>query len=245
MSPFRHFFDTMGFMTRLGPTRLLPEESMARSMAYLPVVGLALGLVLTLPFWAGLFEGSAWTQAWAMVAASAFLTRGLHLDGLSDVLDAATAHTEPEKFWVVIKDSRSGAFGVMGLTLALGGQIVLLHEILSAGDFGVAVWSFVLGRATCVILGSRVRDLTRPGLGKLYIDGATDKVAFWAVGFTAVSGIALAGIGTTLAGVVLASVAVLGLYRLAFRVGGVNGDFLGAAVVLGELCAGLGYALTL
>jgi adenosylcobinamide-GDP ribazoletransferase len=209
------------------------------------MAGLALGLVVALPLWLGLFAESPWVQAWLMVAASLYLTRGLHMDGLADVCDAVTTHADPERFWVVIKDSRTGAFGAMGLVMGLAGQVILFHAMLARGEYWAAAWAFVLGRAAAVWLGYHVRHLVRPGLGKLYIDGATLGVALTATLFTFAAGWIMAGLAVTLASTVIATLALFGLYRLADRVGGANGDFLGCAVILGELAAGLGFALVM
>jgi len=241
----RHFIDTLGFLTRLAPARVIPDESMNRCMRYMAPVGAVLGAVVALPFWLGLFAGSPWVQAWLMTALSIILTRGLHFDGLADVCDAVTTHTDPERFWQVVKDSRSGAFGVIGLVMALGGQVILFHEMASRGDYDGVVWVFILGRAGAVWLGYHVRHLVRPGLGKLYIDGATLGVALATTVITFAAGLYLAGPAAALAGVVIATLALLGLFRLAEKVGGANGDFLGCAVLLGELAAGLGYVLAL
>lgn len=237
------FIDTLGFLTRLAPARVIPESDMNHCMRYMAPVGALLGAAVVLPFWLGLFKGSPWVQAWLMTALSVFLTRGLHLDGLSDICDAVTTHTDPDRFWQVVKDSRSGAFGVMGLVMALGGEVILLHEMAARNNFEAVIWVFNLGRAGAVWLGYHVRHLARPGLGKLYIDGATLGVALATTAMAFAAGIFLAGLAATVAGVVIATLALLGLFRLAAKVGGANGDFLGCAVILGELAAGLGFVL--
>ncbi|CCH50010.1 adenosylcobinamide-GDP ribazoletransferase [Pseudodesulfovibrio piezophilus] len=243
MQFIRNFFDTLGFLTRLAPARIIPEETMNRCMRFMPAVGLVLGFIVVLPFWLGLFSGSPWVQAWLMVMLNITLTRGLHFDGLGDVCDAVTTHTDPIRFWVVIKDSHTGAFGVIGLISIIGGEGILFHEMITAGAFTTIIWTFMLGRAACVGLGYMVRHLTRPGLGKLYIDGATLPVALVAGALTTFLGFFLAGFGTTIVGIFFASCALYFLHRLAEHVGGANGDFLGCAVLLGEVAAGLGFAL--
>jgi Cobalamin-5-phosphate synthase len=241
MTFLRSFLDSLGFLTRLAPARVMAEDEMNRCMIHMPLVGAVLGAAVTLPFALGLFSASPWVQAWLMVLLSIYLTRGLHFDGLADVCDAVTTHADPGRFWTVIKDSRSGPFGVIGLVMVIGGQIILFHEMIMAGSYLAIAWTFILGRTACVCLGYSVRHLTRPGLGKLFIDGATLGVALTATGVTFLAGIFLAGPVTTLAAIAFATAALLPLHRLAGHVGGVNGDFLGCAVLLGELAAGLGF----
>lgn len=243
MGFFRSFIDTLGFMTRLAPARVMAEDEMNRCMLHLPLVGAVLGAVAALPFYLGLLSASPWVQSWLMVALSLYLTRGLHFDGLADVCDAVTTHADPARFWTVIKDSRAGAFGVIGLVMALGGQLILFHEMLLAGAFGTIVWAFILGRTAAVCLGYAVRHLTRPGLGKLYIDGATLGVALTGSALTFGAGLFLAGPLVTVGAIIIATLAIMPLRGLAEHVGGANGDFLGCAVILGELAAGLGFVL--
>ncbi len=73
MSIIRRFTDTLGFLTRLAPARVIPEEEMNRYMAYMAPVGAVLGVVVVLPFYLGLFGSTPWIQAWLMVAANIYL----------------------------------------------------------------------------------------------------------------------------------------------------------------------------
>ena len=232
----------LGFLTRLFPARLAEPKDLARAVAWLPAVGLILGCVVVLPFWLGLLRGQTWVQAWLIVAFSAFLTRGLHMDGLSDVLDASAAHAESERFWAIVKDSRTGAFGVIGLALAVAGQVAICEALLRAGLFGGVAWTFCLGRFAALSLGAACRNLTRPGLGGSFIAGADAPAVLLGLAVTALSCLALVPPAGHALALCLAAAALAPLYLLARRVQGINGDFLGAAVVLGELAAGVGLA---
>ncbi|BCS88380.1 adenosylcobinamide-GDP ribazoletransferase [Pseudodesulfovibrio sediminis] len=239
------FFDTLGFLTRLAPARVISEEDMNKCMRYMAPVGALLGAVVVLPFALGLLNTAPWVQAWLMVGLSIILTRGLHLDGLADICDAVTTHTDPTLFWKVVKDSRSGAFGVIGLIMALGGEVILFHEMARVEAYPAIIWAFILGRSGAVWLGYHVRHLVRSGLGKLYIDGATLGVALATALFSFVAGIVLVGLTGAIAGTIVVSLALLALYRLAVKVEGANGDFLGCAVIVGEIAAGIGFVLTM
>ncbi len=243
MTPLTRFLNTLGFLTRLAPARIIPEEEMNRCMAYMPAVGFALGTVIVFPFWAGLFSASTWTQAWLTVLLSIFLTRGLHFDGLADVCDAVTTHGDPDRFWKVVKDSRSGAFGVLGLVMVTLGQVILFNELYARNIFTGVLWAFVLGRGDCIGFAYVTRHLTRPGLGKLYIDGATLPVTLAATVTTFLLGIFMIGPLATIAAMLITTAALYSLYRLSEHVGGVNGDFLGCSVMIGEVAAGLGFVM--
>lgn len=242
MSAPARFLATLGFLSRLAPARVLPEESLSRAMFHLPLCGLVIGAVVAAPAALGLFAGRPQVQAWLAVALLTWVTRALHLDGLADVADGAAAHVEPERFWAIIKDSRCGAFGVIALVLALGGQGVLFAEMLGGGHWWAVIWAVVFGRACAVLFGLSARAFVRPGLGGLFLAGATAPAAAWA---------ALAALAPALwlrpwaaAWAVAAALLLLTpLRRLVTAVGGVNGDFLGAAITLGEISAALGFVL--
>ncbi len=242
MSAPARFLATLGFLSRLAPARVLPEDSLRRAMFHLPLSGLVIGAVIAAPAALGLFAGRPLIQAWLAVLLLAWVTRGLHLDGLSDVADGAAAHVEPERFWAIVKDSRCGAFGVAALVLALGGQGVLLSEMLRAGDWWAVIWAVVFGRACAVVFGWTTRGYARPGLGGLFLAGANAPAALWALAAALAPALWLRPFAALWA-VAAALILLTPLRRLVSAVGGVNGDFLGAAIILGEISAGLGYAL--
>ncbi|MEG6551942.1 adenosylcobinamide-GDP ribazoletransferase, partial [Desulfocurvibacter africanus] len=117
----RGFFTALAFLTRLVPARLGKPEDLAAAMAWLPAVGLVLGGLLVVPLALGLFSATPWVQAWLLVIANLWATRGLHLDGLADVADGWGSGADGQRFWEIVKDSRLGAFGAMGLLLTLTG----------------------------------------------------------------------------------------------------------------------------
>lgn len=246
MHPIKELFTALGFLTRLAPARLVDPTAISACMRWLPAVGLVLGLVLVAPFWwLGIFEGRPLVQAWLVVCLNLYITRGLHLDGLSDISDGCASHTETERFWAIVKDSRIGAFGAVSIVLALSGQIVLFHELLSAGQFGGLVWVFVLGRCAAVILGFVVRSLARPGLGQKFMEGANFPSTVFAALVTVAAGLFLTTTAGVFVAIALVVVALVPLYYLIYTVEGVNGDFLGACIVIAEIAASLGLLLVI
>lgn len=90
------------------------ERNMRWSLAFLPVIGAMLALVLYGVFM--LFHFLALGPFFFAAVATAipvFLTGGLHFDGFCDVCDALAAHAGPADRLRIMKDSRVGAFGVI------------------------------------------------------------------------------------------------------------------------------------
>lgn len=240
MTVVRNYLATLGFLTRLGPAARDPD--LAAGVPYFPVVGATLGLVLVAPLFLGLFAGHPFAGGWFYAVAGLALTRGLHLDGFADVADAWGSLAEGERFFTIMKDSRIGAFGGMALAVALGGQIALGGSLLEGGRLGVLLLAPMAGRACAVALMYRCRALVRPGLGSLCLPGATPMVTLTALAMTAVMALVLTGVVTTLWTALCCAVVLTVLTALARRQGGVNGDFIGAAIVaceLSTLAAGL------
>ncbi len=136
MPILRGFVAAMGFLTRFGPSGGGRVGDFAASVPWFPVVGLVLGAVLTAPVALGLFAGVQWIAAWFVVVADLAATRGLHADGLADVADAWGSMARGERFFEILKDSRVGAFGVMGLFAAFSGKLVLFAALFDGVGSG-------------------------------------------------------------------------------------------------------------
>ena len=115
------FLQAISFLTILpvGQSKTLEGKDLARSMAFFPLAGLVIGLLLALGHYLfSLFLPKA-VVLWFVIGLLAFLTRGLHLDGLADTMDGLGSGGPKEKILEVMRDSRIGAFGVISLILLL------------------------------------------------------------------------------------------------------------------------------
>ena len=165
----------------------------------------------------------------AVAVLLAFLTRGLHLDGLADTADAIGSGAQAEKALSIMKDSRSGALGVLALCSAIVLKAASCADLSSSGAWQMFVLVPCLSRwsMNCLAASSRY---ARPegGLGEafcgksarqhLYVSGLTAVAASWFLAGTAGLGLLAAA---TAAGPAAA-------WWFARRFGGVTGDVLGA-----------------
>jgi len=97
------------------PIRRQPTgEETGGSVPYFPVVGLIIGLFLAALHWL-LSRIMPFSLASALVIAALALANGaLHLDGFIDTCDGLAGNKPAEERWRVMRDSRVGAFGVVG-----------------------------------------------------------------------------------------------------------------------------------
>jgi len=233
------FLTALSFLTRLWPSRIATGEEFARSLPWFPLVGLVAGLVAVLPVWLGLFSGLFWLQGWLVMGISLWLTRGLHADGLADIADAWGSQASGERFWTILKDSRIGPFGVLGLIMALSGQVFCFGYLAQEGRLGQVVWCFALGRGLSVAALFLCRERVRPGLSALFAPGATPRTLWLVLAQTALLGLILTGLRGLILGLAASGLALFALVRLSGKQQGFNGDFMGACIVLGELAGAL------
>ena len=104
------------------PLPFIPQDfnrPAGRAAAYYPLVGLILGLLLAGTDWIlSLFLPNGLAAA-LLLAVWAGLTGLLHLDGLMDSCDGLLPPCDPARRLEIMKDSRVGAFGVVGVVLLL------------------------------------------------------------------------------------------------------------------------------
>jgi adenosylcobinamide-GDP ribazoletransferase len=244
VNPFAGLLLALSFLTRLVPGREARPEQFAATLPWFPVVGAVLGALLVGPFALSLLPRTPWVAAWLVLLGNLWLTRGLHWDGWVDLCDAWGSRAGGERFWLILKDSHTGAFGAMGLFAGMSGQLLLLHHCLGWGLFAVVGYSFVFGRGLAVGLMALNRTRARPGLGAAFLPGATPLRLAAATALTLGMGL-WAMPAPSLAAALLLGIFVLSeLTVLARRHGGLNGDFLGCAIVWGELSVLLAMALT-
>ena len=124
----------MIFYTRIPLPEVWPIQ-FERIARWCPLIGLMLGASLGLMDWGLIWLGFPnLVRSIFIVAIAVGLTGGLHLDGVSDTADGL-AVIDPERRLVVMKDSLTGAFGVMAIALVLLLKFAALSELGSERGF--------------------------------------------------------------------------------------------------------------
>ncbi|RQD55699.1 MAG: adenosylcobinamide-GDP ribazoletransferase, partial [Desulfonatronovibrio sp. MSAO_Bac4] len=229
------FFLTLSFLSRLARPKCCNDDDMGRTLPWFSLVGLVLGLLVALPVFLGIAKDYPLVQAWIILSAGFYITRGLHWDGWADLWDAWASQAKDDRFWQIIKDSRIGAFGVMGLIIGMGGQLILLHEAARQHLWVIIVWAYILGRLGAVILAYSGKKHSRPGLARLFLTDADKKALSWNLFVMAGFGLLFIDIKIMVFSLLLLCLGIYTLYSLGRKKQGINGDFLGSAIIWGEL----------
>lgn len=231
------FLQAISFLTILPVGQVHPPEGkdLARCMAFFPFAGLVIGLLLLLGHDLFSFFLPKAVVLWFVIGFLAFLTRGLHLDGLSDTMDGLASGGTKEKILEVMRDSRIGAFGVISLILLLGAKYFCLDQIPDSSLPCSFIVMSVLGRNAMVLVCYRSPYARSNGLAKPFVEHL--RIHEVAVSFLSALGIAL--LLMRLQGIV--AFFGVGLFSLGCRfffkrrLGGITGDILGATNELSEV----------
>jgi adenosylcobinamide-GDP ribazoletransferase len=136
---FRIFFTTLMFLTRIRVPGLVGHNphsaaDLQAAPKYFPFVGWIVATGSALIFL--VFARYAGTDAGilASMIGGLLLTGAFHEDGFADVCDGFGGGWTKENILLIMKDSRIGVFGTIGLIAVLGSKFVLLRELVGGAD---------------------------------------------------------------------------------------------------------------
>lgn len=241
------------FMTII-PVRvkgLVTEEEMAKSALYFPVVGIVQGLIAAGSSSLFLILFPAEIAGALVIVLMTLINGGFHLDGLMDTADAlavkSSGNTEAdrEKRLSVMKDSRSGAIGVVAVVILLLLKYECIVSLLTT-DVQLVFFMPVMPKWAMVLSLYYGKPARNHGLGKIFADGLGRRELAGAALFLAVSliffhtaaGAYLPGNGYLLYGILVTAVSAFSLMSVFFfsnRFGGITGDTLGATGEVSEI----------
>ncbi|SHM83795.1 cobalamin-5'-phosphate synthase [Caldanaerovirga acetigignens] len=232
------FYIALLFLTRIPlPHIKFEEKDIIRSLPYFPVVGAVIGIVLALVNAILQNYLPAPALACLIVVVETVITGGLHIDGFADTMDGLFCGKEKSVKLDVMKDSRLGAFGVMGVValfllkysalvsvpLWFRPKLLFIFPVISRW---VMTWS--------VVLFPYIRE---KGLGKVF---SQNKSPFQLV-LPTVFCLILAFAAGEFKGIILAILSFIsGLLFSVYilkKIGGMTGDTYGAVNEFSEIAA--------
>lgn len=246
--PFFHWQDlpaAMGLMSRI-PVRVDTERATSRSAratwAY-PLAGTILGTIAGTVAWGlGALGLPPVIQAIGALTTSVITTGAMHEDGLADCADGLWGGWTRERRLEIMKDSRTGAYGVIAIALSLLWRAALLTLVLStANPILILAALGALSRSAMAPLMAFLPSARRNGLSSSV--GAPPKATAVT---SAILGllIALPLIGPIPCLIAAATAFVWATIALK-KIGGQTGDILGASQQLTEITALIALAAAL
>ncbi len=236
------------FLTRLpvpGTAGMTGEQvavGLVRAVGWFPLVGALVGAITAA---VALSAASIWPVAVAVVlalAVEALVTGGFHEDAVADFCDAFGGGQSADDVRRILKDSRIGSYGSLGLMLALALRAALLMAVLAGPPLLAAlpiIASACFGRLLVVALMTVIAPApTGTGLAKdigIGVGPSTLLIAL-VLAVPGLLGFALMKPAALIAALIVAALFLWWFRRLLMRrIGGSTGDCLGFAAYAGQL----------
>ncbi|HME40244.1 MAG TPA: adenosylcobinamide-GDP ribazoletransferase [Steroidobacteraceae bacterium] len=244
------FLVAIQFLTRL-PTPAwagFQPNWLPQSARYFPLVGVLVGIINVGVWWLlGHWLPAAVTVG-VMLAVSLLVTGALHEDGFADACDGFGGANTRDRVLAIMKDSRVGAYGAIGICVMLGLKWTACVAIPAAAFPVMVIGAHMFSRwcACGVIWRLKYARSGEDSKAAPFADGVGggDWIVIGALGAIGVVPIALLSdlmpqsrgylaLAAAAAAAAIMTVAAAGYFRR--RIGGYTGDCLGAVQQLAEL----------
>ncbi len=225
----------------------------SRATRFFPLIGLLVAVLMSGCFWLAVQFTTHGVALALTLAFGVLLTGAFHEDGFADFCDGFGGGQTPERIIAIMRDSRVGAYGAIG--------VALLMLIKYAALWGKPFWSIVLAlcfahvasRAAAVVImsslpyveatiGNKTAEQVKPVAQHLNItDKLLPALTLLAVGvFCVLQGVSSKSLTLACA---LSLVAIAWMHStLKKRLGGYTGDTLGATQQICEIGCLVGFA---
>ncbi|MFV0636088.1 adenosylcobinamide-GDP ribazoletransferase [Mitsuokella sp.] len=233
----RSFLTALQFLTRihLVNQKDLTTEDFGRSTKFFPLVGVVLGAIYLLAalLLFALFGLSGYFPKAVLVLLPILLTGGLHCDGFMDTIDGLFSGRSRERMLTIMKDSRTGSFGVVAFGVILLMDWALLLD-LPVPVLLIAVFVMpIIGRMAMLFAVAYFPYARPEGMGRAFAEMADRKAVV--IGFAATllftAPWGLAALAAMLGGLLWAF--FFGRYACK-KLGGLTGDVYGAVEMTTE-----------
>lgn len=246
---FRLFCVALQFFTRIPVPRSIGFEPqwLQQALRYFPAVGIVVALLTSMIY---IVATLLWPQTVAVLLsmiAGIYLTGAFHEDGFADTCDGFGGGTSGERVLEIMKDSRIGAYGAIGIMLMLALKATTLISLSPPAVVAALLIGHPLSRWMASALVWQMEYVKADGKAKPIAEQMSN--AEFGIA-TAIVLLPMAAIGCLtswiawegiVVGVLLAAVASYRLARLFDRrIGGYTGDCLGAVQQVAETAFYLG-----
>jgi len=240
----KNFITALQFLTALTVKKdhRIEEGNLAKSMVYFPLVGFLIGVILVYADKAFAIIVLPQNIANLLLLVIAILvTRALHIDGLADTLDGLMGGYDHTTRLAIMKDSRIGTGGVLGIICVLSLKYLCLNNLYDSEKIAALLTAPALARwaQTFMVFGTNYgRD---HGMGKAFV-GHLRANSFAVVSAIAASLTAFVIVRGDVRSVVLFFSLILGVVLISSlgkqyllrKLGGITGDAIGAISELNE-----------
>jgi adenosylcobinamide-GDP ribazoletransferase len=244
------FFAALRYFTRLPVPSWVgySEQQLEYAACYFPLVGVVVGSVGALVSAIAALGLPMPLAVLAGMAATLLVTGAFHEDGLADTVDGFGGGRDKDQVLAIMKDSRIGSFGAIGITLVLLAKFNALQTIDAWHGMRRLALALVAGHAlsrfastTLIVALHYVREDESSKSKPLVRTLSVARLSL-AAAFGLVPCLLLVHSGVWVALGLTAVVTVMAARYFVRRIGGYTGDCLGATQQAAELAFYVGLA---
>ncbi len=222
------FLMGLQFLTRIPITVRWDSDEYKRSIAFFPLVGAVIGLILVILDIGLLYFLPRSIGSVLVITAGIVLTGGMHLDGLGDTADGIFGGLDKKSRLEIMRDSNIGIYALLAVVSAIALKISTLAYL----PFPYRIYALIIGPTLGkwgMVYSSLMGVYPRKeGLGKVFTNAVGAREISIATVTSLLITIGLLGVNSVpiLTGTFLS--VFFGLKFFLSRIGGVTGDTHGA-----------------
>ncbi len=243
MQQLRLFFIALQFFTRLPIPRWVgfQPEWLHHASRYFPLVGCVVAAVAAAVYLLAALVLPAPVAAVLSTAASIYVTGAFHEDGFADTCDGLGGGMTRERVLEIMKDSRIGAYGAIGMVCMLGAKCTALAMLPPSSAITALFIAHPLSRLAATSLIWRMDYARAEGKAKPMAQQMTGTEFAIATLTAFLPGAVVVAGGQLTAALLCACIAAAALCALWLarkfqaRIQGYTGDCLGAVQQLAEV----------
>jgi adenosylcobinamide-GDP ribazoletransferase len=255
MHQLRLFFVALQFFTRLPIPRWVGFDAswLHQSSRYFPLVGLTVAAIGAAVYALAALVLPTALAVLLSTAATIYATGAFHEDGFADTCDGMGGGTTRERALEIMKDSRIGAYGAIGILLMLAVKCTALAQLSPSAAVAALFAAHPLSRLMACALIWRMQYARSEGKSKPLAQQMGNGEFSFALVTALLPAVAAGAMGWIAWPVLLAGLLAMALSawwltrKFVQRLGGYTGDCLGAVQQLTEavfyLCAVAGAGL--
>jgi adenosylcobinamide-GDP ribazoletransferase len=239
------FLIAVQFLTRLPlpfEVGYTPEAARASPRWY-PGAGVLIGVITAVIYWSAALLFPPLIAVLVSVAVGLVVTGGLHEDGFADACDGLGGMRPRERVLEIMRDSRIGTYGVLGLGLMVGTKVAALAALPGVAVPFLLIAGHAASRASMLWVMASSDYVRGSGAASAVAGGIDQRAVQIGLVTTALAVVPLlfvlpfVAVLTGLAGLVAGH--YLMRNRFERRLGGYTGDCLGAV----QQCSEVGFLL--
>lgn len=131
------------------PAKRWDENYRSLMLGFLPLIGLVIGIIWSAVYFGLVYVGFPFFAVAFLITFVPFALCGfMHMDGFMDCCDAIMSRRPLEQRQLILKDSNTGAFAVVGMIFFVLGYFCFLSTAVTTGvDFANMVMIVVMSRS--------------------------------------------------------------------------------------------------